>query len=110
MCARETTESLGEPAEETVDSESGEIHDVNTPTVAAAVTEAGGEPRRYPHVGDDVDAMAELLEQASEECDLVLSSGSTSASAVDVVYQVIEDRGELLLHGVGQAAARRRDR
>jgi molybdopterin biosynthesis enzyme/molybdate-binding protein len=32
--------------------------------------------------------------------DLVLSSGSTSASAVDVIYRVIEDRGELLLHGV----------
>lgn len=88
------------PVAETVDSESGQIHDVNTPTIAAAVTEAGGEPRRYPHVGDDFDAMAELLERASEECDLVLSSGSTSASAVDVVYQVIEERGELLVHGV----------
>jgi putative molybdopterin biosynthesis protein len=30
----------------------------------------------------------------------VLSSGSTSASAVDVIYRVIEERGDLLLHGV----------
>jgi putative molybdopterin biosynthesis protein len=30
----------------------------------------------------------------------VLSSGSTSASAVDVIYRVIEARGDLLLHGV----------
>jgi putative molybdopterin biosynthesis protein len=44
--------------------------------------------------------MERLLVEASEECDLVLSSGSTSASAVDVIYRVIESRGDLLLHGV----------
>jgi putative molybdopterin biosynthesis protein len=44
--------------------------------------------------------MERLLRRAADECDLVLSSGSTSASAVDVIYRVIEERGELLLHGV----------
>ncbi|MDZ7746410.1 MAG: molybdopterin biosynthesis protein [Halobacteriales archaeon] len=88
------------PVGDSLDSDAGQIHDVNTPTIAAAVAEAGGEPRRYPHVGDDFDAMADLLERASAECDLVLSSGSTSASAVDVIYRVIEETGELLVHGV----------
>ncbi|KAB7514965.1 molybdopterin biosynthesis protein [Halosegnis rubeus] len=88
------------PVGEPLDSSTGQIHDVNAPTIAAAVAAAGGEPKRYPHVGDDFDAMADLLERASEECDLVLSSGSTSASAVDVVYRVIEETGELLVHGV----------
>ncbi|RNJ26823.1 molybdopterin biosynthesis protein [Halosegnis longus] len=88
------------PVGESLDSGAGQIHDVNTPTIAAAVASAGGEPKRYPHVGDDFDAMADLLERASAECDLVLSSGSTSASAVDVVYRVIEETGELLVHGV----------
>ena len=78
----------------------GEIYDVNTTTIAAGVEAAGGDPVVYPHVGDDFDAMERLLRQAADECDLVLSSGSTSASAVDVIYRVIEDRGELLLHGV----------
>ncbi|MFD1527077.1 molybdopterin-binding protein, partial [Halolamina salina] len=54
----------------------------------------------YPHAGDDMDAMEDALTTAAEECDLVLSSGSTSASAVDVIYRVIEERGDLLLHGV----------
>ncbi|MFH5800143.1 molybdopterin biosynthesis protein [Haladaptatus sp. CMAA 1911] len=80
--------------------EAGQIYDVNSYTVAAAVEEAGGEPVLYPHAGDDYDEMERLLLEASEECDLVLSSGSTSASAVDVIYRVIESRGELLLHGV----------
>lgn len=88
------------PPGESLDSERGEIYDVNTTTVAAGVEAAGGEAVVYPHAGDDFEVMEGLLRQAADECDLVLSSGSTSASAVDVIYQVIEERGELLLHGV----------
>jgi len=78
----------------------GQIYDVNSYAVAAGVEEAGGEPKLYDHVGDDYDAMESVLRKAATECDLVLSSGSTSASAMDVVYRVIEDSGRLLLHGV----------
>ncbi|MFB6083478.1 MAG: molybdopterin biosynthesis protein [Halorientalis sp.] len=83
-----------------LNSAAGQIYDVNSYTVATAVEEAGGEAVLYPHAGDDHDEMERILTEAAEECDLVLSSGSTSASAVDVIYQVIEQRGELLLHGV----------
>jgi len=83
-----------------LDSQAGQIYDVNSYAIATAIEEAGGEPVVYPHVGDDMDAMERTLVEAAEECDLVLTSGSTSASAVDVVYRVIEERGELLLHGV----------
>ncbi|NHN59647.1 MULTISPECIES: molybdopterin biosynthesis protein [Halorussus] len=83
-----------------LNSDAGQIYDVNSYTVAAAVEEAGGEPKLYPHAGDDYDEMETVLREAADECDLVLSSGSTSASAVDVIYRVIEERGELLLHGV----------
>ncbi|MEF8800178.1 MAG: molybdopterin biosynthesis protein [Halolamina sp.] len=83
-----------------LNSDAGQIYDVNSYTIAAGVEEAGGEARLYPHAGDDVAAMEDALTTAADECDLVLSSGSTSASAVDVVYEVIEDRGDLLLHGV----------
>ncbi len=83
-----------------VDSSSGEIHDVNSYTIASAVEAAGGEPVLYPHVGDDYEEMERMLLAGAEECDLVLSSGSTSASAVDVIYRVIEQRGDLQFHGV----------
>jgi len=82
-----------------LDSGAGQIYDVNSYTVATAVAEAGGEPELYPHVGDDYEEMERLLREAADECDLVLSSGSTSASAVDVIYRVVEEQGELLLHG-----------
>jgi len=94
-----TGDELVRPGEE-LDPSRGEIYDVNSTTIAAGVAEAGGEPVRYPHAGDDYDEMERLLRRAADECDLVLSSGSTSASAVDVIYRVIEARGELLLHGV----------
>jgi len=78
----------------------GQIHDVNTFSVAAAVEEAGGEPKIYDHVSDDYDEMVSVMREAASDCDLVLSSGSTSASDEDVVYRVIEEEGELHLHGV----------
>jgi putative molybdopterin biosynthesis protein len=94
-----TGDELVRPGEE-LDSSRGEIYDVNSQTIAAGVAEAGGDPVLYPHAGDDYEEMEQLLRTAADECDLVLSSGSTSASAVDVIYRVIEERGDLLLHGV----------
>ena len=94
-----TGEELVRPGDG-LDSDAGQIYDVNSYTTATAVEAAGGEVRLYPHAGDDYDAMERVLREAATECDLVLSSGSTSASAVDIIYRVIEERGELLLHGV----------
>ncbi|GGC47099.1 molybdopterin biosynthesis protein [Haloferax sulfurifontis] len=94
-----TGDELVRPGDE-LRSEAGEIYDVNSYTIAAGVEEAGGVPKLYPHAGDDYEEMERLLRRAADECDLVLSSGSTSASAVDVIYRVVEERGELLLHGV----------
>jgi molybdenum cofactor synthesis domain-containing protein len=83
-----------------LDHGAGQIFDVNSYSIASAVRDAGGDPHLYPHAGDDPDELDRQLRDAAEECDLVLSSGSTSASAVDVVYRVVEERGDLLLHGV----------
>jgi putative molybdopterin biosynthesis protein len=94
-----TGDELVRPGEE-LDTDAGQIYDVNTYTTAAGVGAAGGEAVVYPHVDDEADAMAETLTEAAADCDLVVTSGSTSASAVDVVYRVVEERGELLLHGI----------
>jgi molybdenum cofactor synthesis domain-containing protein len=94
-----TGDELVRPGDE-LDSGRGQIYDVNSYATAAGVREAGGEPVLYPHAGDDMDEMERVLREAAAECDLVLSSGSTSASAVDVIHRVIDEQGELLLHGV----------
>ncbi len=78
----------------------GEIYDVNSRSIAAAVAEVGGEPTVFTPVGDDRAAIADVIDRATETCDLVVSSGSTSASAADQIYRVIADRGEVHVHGV----------
>jgi len=83
-----------------LESDAGQIHDVNSYAIGTSVEEAGGEPAFYPHVGDEFDAVEGVLCEAAAECDLVLSSGSTSAGAADFIYRVIAERGDLLLHGV----------
>lgn len=93
-----TGDELVRPGDSLAD-ERGQIYDVNSYSMVAAIDDAGGEPRLYEHAGDDRTALAATLREAAGACDLVLSSGSTSASAVDVLYEVIEDEGELHLHG-----------
>ncbi|RRJ32187.1 molybdopterin biosynthesis protein [Halocatena pleomorpha] len=94
-----TGEELVRPGKP-LNSAAGQIYDVNSYTIAAGVEAAGGTVERYPHTGDDYEEMERVLRQAANECDLVVSSGSTSAGAVDVVYRVLEQEGELLVHGV----------
>lgn len=78
----------------------GEIYDVNGPAVAAAVRDAGGEPVVAPQVPDDEAALADALDEYAADCDLVLTSGSTSAGAVDILADVVADLGEVTHHGV----------
>jgi molybdopterin molybdotransferase/putative molybdopterin biosynthesis protein len=77
----------------------GKIYDVNTYSVGAAVEASGGEPLYYGIVGDDIDQIERVIADALCECDMVISSGSTSAGQGDVVYR-IAGKGKLLAHGV----------
>ena len=94
-----TGEELVQPGDP-LDHGRGQIYDVNTETVATGVREAGAEPVRYTRVPDDRGALTDTLRTAAAECDLVLTAGSTSASGADMLYSVVEDVGDLLVHGV----------
>lgn len=73
----------------------GQIYDANTPSLAAAVTEAGGEPVLRGHVGDDPDAVAQGLTAAVADADVVLTSGGVSVGRHDHVRGAIERLGRL---------------
>lgn len=73
----------------------GQIHDANAPALAAAVREAGGEPRVLPRVGDDPAAVRGALAAAVREADLVLTSGGVSVGAHDHVRDAIGELGRL---------------
>jgi len=78
----------------------GQIYDINTYTIAAAVADCGAWARHYGILPDEKTAMAGTLLKMADECDLILVSGSTSAGAGDMIFQVIDEIGDLIFHGV----------
>ena len=73
----------------------GQIHDANGPALAAAVTEAGGEPLLLPRVGDDPEAIERVLRGAAASADLLVTSGGVSVGRHDHVRAVLEGHGTL---------------
>ena len=73
----------------------GQIHDANGPALAAAVTDAGGEPRLLERVGDDPEAIERVLRTAAGSADLVVTSGGVSVGRHDHVRSILEQRGSL---------------
>lgn len=78
----------------------GQIRDLNSPMLAALVTQTGCEPRCYGIVPDDTEKLSAALDKALEECDVVLISGGSSVGAKDATDEVIESKGEVLFHGI----------
>jgi molybdopterin molybdotransferase len=73
----------------------GQIHDANTPALAAAVVEAGGQPVVLPRAGDDRATIERSLAEAAAGADVVVTSGGVSVGRHDHVRSVLEERGEL---------------
>jgi len=80
--------------------QAGQVHDVNSHTICAAVRECGASPVMYGIVSDDPEKTKETLEKAISQCDLVLTSGSTSAGSGDIMPHILKEHGEILAHGI----------
>lgn len=78
----------------------GQVRDVNSSMLAAAICDFGAEPKCYGIVRDGYQRLKEALTQALTECDMVLISGGSSVGQMDSTCAVIEEMGELLLHGI----------
>ncbi len=80
----------------------GQIHDVNSPALAALVRSAGGEPLLCGVVRDDLSQLTAALSAALDACDLVLVSGGSSVGEKDHLNAAIAAQGEpgLLFHGI----------
>jgi molybdopterin molybdotransferase len=73
----------------------GQIHDANGPALAAAVTEAGGEPLVLERAPDDPPVIERRLAEAAAHADIVIASGGVSVGEHDHVRTAIERLGEL---------------
>ncbi|MCS3924390.1 molybdopterin biosynthesis protein [Methanosalsum natronophilum] len=78
----------------------GQIYDTNSYSLYSAVKEVGGTPHMYGTVKDDWLEMRSILKKAVDECELVLTSGSTSAGSGDIMYRIIGEEGDILAHGI----------
>ncbi|MBS3825497.1 molybdopterin biosynthesis protein [Candidatus Bipolaricaulota bacterium] len=79
---------------------SAEIYDTNTSLLTAGIEEAGGNPVSLGIVNDDADQMTRAINKGLKNCDLIVSSGSTSAGPHDMIYDILEEQGKVLAHGI----------
>jgi molybdopterin molybdotransferase len=71
----------------------GQIYESNSLLLAAAVEEAGGEPRRLHFVPDDVDQFLATVRAELATADLLVTSGGVSAGAYEVVRDAFRALG-----------------
>lgn len=78
----------------------GDIIEFNSIALAAQVIGWGAEATRYPITSDVFGQLCQRVEQAAEDHDLILLNAGSSAGSEDYSSKVVEELGELLVHGV----------
>ncbi|NMC53848.1 MAG: molybdopterin biosynthesis protein [Chloroflexi bacterium] len=86
--------AIGEPLKR------GDIIEYNSVVIAAQVTQWGGEAIRYPITPDRFDLLKQRVQEAADQFDLVLVNAGSSAGSEDFTSRIVEELGELLVHGV----------
>jgi putative molybdopterin biosynthesis protein len=78
------------------------VYDSNGAIIAAAVTEAGGEPVAMGAFADDEAALEKAVRAALAASDIVVLSGGTSKGAGDLSHTIVSRLGKpgILVHGV----------
>jgi molybdopterin molybdotransferase len=85
-----TGSELREPGESLAP---GQIYESNRMALAALTTQAGGVPKTFPLVRDSPDATREALNQAFDQCDVVVTSGGVSVGEMDFVKDAFAAAG-----------------
>jgi len=80
----------------------GQIRDINSYSLAALVTRAGGQPLRYGIIPDERTALETAARRAHAKADIVVLSAGSSVSYRDMSVDVIDGLGTpgVLVHGV----------
>ncbi len=78
----------------------GDIIDTNSWMLAGYLAEDGAEPVRRPVVTDKKDELKRAVKEAVSGSDMVLIIAGSSAGSEDYTSDVINELGEVLIHGV----------
>ena len=90
-----TADNLAEPPAP------GAIIEANSGVLAALIARAGGLPTVAPIIADDYATIKKhLLAAAASDVDMIVINAGSSAGSADYTVQLIEELGEVLVHGV----------
>jgi len=79
--------------------EYGKIYDVNSQTIANAVKSCGCIPVYFGIAKDDYEDLKNIIEN-NLDADIIITSGGTSAGTGDILKAVLDDIGEVFVHGI----------
>jgi len=80
----------------------GQVRDINSYTLSVLIEQVGAVPKRYGVFPDQADVLEANSARALDECDVLVITAGSSASARDLTARVINQLGSpgVLVHGV----------
>ncbi|MBK5243787.1 MAG: molybdopterin molybdotransferase MoeA [Eubacteriaceae bacterium] len=78
----------------------GEVIDINTPALGAVTQRLGARVVFMGYARDDCDTIQLAVKNAIEKSDMVVLSGGSSMGEKDYTSKVIDNLGEVLIHGL----------
>jgi len=78
----------------------GSIIEFNSLVLAGMAEEWGAQPTRFSSVPDDYEQLKSVIADAAEKFDIVVVNAGSSAGSEDYTARLVEELGELLVHGV----------
>ncbi|WP_296887078.1 gephyrin-like molybdotransferase Glp [uncultured Methanobrevibacter sp.] len=78
----------------------GKIYDVNGNMIKNDAVSCGADAKFLGVVRDDYDPVKEKIQESLEDVDILLCSGGTSAGLGDVIKHVLDELGEVYIHGI----------
>lgn len=78
----------------------GKIYDVNGNMIKNDAISCGADARFLGVVRDNYDQVKEKIQESLEDVDILLCSGGTSAGLGDVIKHVLDELGEVYIHGI----------
>jgi len=77
----------------------GQLYDINSYTLQSVVSENGGISVRPGIIGDNMEDIRAKVTEGLKN-DIIVISGGSSVGEKDLIAEVVEERGNILFHGV----------
>ena len=78
----------------------GKIYDVNGNMIKNDAVSCGADAKFLGVVRDNYDQVKEKIQESLKDVDILLCSGGTSAGLGDVIKHVLDELGEVYIHGI----------